>query len=187
MLYTTLENLKLSLGIDSLDKTKDEVLQRIIKNVSKKFENYLWFSLWKNIYVQVLKKNFDYIIVSNTPISRVLKISERNISWKNLTYSRIDEQIIYINEDYKGLVYVEYEAWFDDLTEIADVENICLEMCISDFNNLPISGAETNVKSKKIETLSKTYFSKEEMISSLDMNFREVLDNYKKNFNPLRI
>lgn len=187
MLYTTLKTLKLSLWIDEADISKDEVLERIIKSVSRQFENYLWFSLEKKKYSQVLEKNFDYIIVSHFPVKNILKIVEKN-SLKNLTYSRIDDQIIYIDENYFWAVLIEYEAWFDSLEEISDIENACLEMCSMNYNDLAISWAETNVKSKKIETLSKTYFSKEEMSAWIQMNFREVLDFYKKDcFNPLKI
>lgn len=185
MLYTNLENLKKSLGIT--DDSKDEVLERLIKSTSASFDKYLWFSLEKKKYFEEIEKNFDYIIVSHFPVKNISKIYHKN-SKKSLKISRIDEQIIYLDEDIFWKIFIEYEAWFDSLDEISDVENACIEACILAYNDLAISWAETNVKSKKIETLSKTYFSKEEMSTWVQMNFREVLDFYKKdNLNPLRI
>lgn len=186
MEYTNLENLKEYLGIE--DNSKDLQLWKLIKTISKQFDNYLGFSLWEETYKQYVNIKNDYIIIDFTPITKIIKICKNNPAGEEIEYTRIDEQIIYIDSDYRWQVYIEYKAGYTDLENIADIENACLEICSSTYNDIPSSWVETNVKSKKIETLSKTYFSKSEMSGGIQMNFREILDNYKKNiYNPLRI
>lgn len=190
MEYTTLENLKAHLGIETADTSKDAILERLIKTVTQQFDKYLWFSLWKKTYKQYLSSYGDFLVVDYLPVVNILTMKENNPTGADLVKDRIDEQIIYFTTPYEWTVYIEYEAGYTDeeLDKIADVEQACLEICTMTYNDWPTSGAEANVKSKKIETLSKTFFSKWEMQWWIQMNFREVLDNYKTNiYNPLRI
>ena len=189
MEYTTLDGLKLHLfGTSEWNDDKDDLLNKLIKTVTKQFDKYLWFSLWKKTYKQYLTSYGDFIVVDYLPVVSIITLKENNPTWSSLTKDRIDEQIVYLSEPFEWTVYIEYEAWYEDLDDLADVEQACLEICTMTYNDNPNSGAETNVKSKKIETLSKTFFSKWEMQWGVQMNFREVLDAHKTNiYNPLRI
>jgi len=188
MEYTTLENLKEYLWIETTDNSKDALLWRLIKTVTKQFDKYLGFSLWENTYKQYLSSYGEFIVVDYLPVGKIITMKESNPTGASLSKDRIDEWIIYLSRYFEWTVYIEYKAWYTRLDDIADVEQACLEICTLTYNDNPNSGAETNVKSKKIETLSKTFFSKWEMQWWIQMNFREVLDNYKPNiYNPLRI
>lgn len=185
--YTTLETLKAHLDIAVADTSKDALLNRLIKTVTAQFDKYLWFSLWETTYKQYLTAYGDCIITDHDNITTIDVFKKYNPSWDALLHSRIDWQIIYLEEVFNDTVYIEYKAWYTDLTEIQDVEQACIEICTLTYNDGPTSGAETNVKSKKIETLSKTFFNKDEMSGWIQMNFREVLDMHKSNiYNPLR-
>jgi len=190
MEYTTVKTLKETLGIDSSDTSKDTLLERLIKTISKQFDNYLGFSLWENIYKQYIRSNWDFIIVDYIPVNSILTIRKENPAWEEIKYTRIDEQIIYLEKSYIWTIYIEYKAWFTTLDDIPDVENACIELCVLTYKDTPVSWSESNVKSKKIDTLSKTFFSKKEMLDSwgYQMNFKEVLDNYRLDiYNPIKI
>ncbi len=105
-----------------------------------------------------------------------------------------------MKEEISWDVYIEYTLWYEvyidwvdtewnpiillNLDEIADIEQACLEVCNDLWNNTPASWNEANIKSKQIETLSKTYFSKNEMAWWNNISYKETLDKYIS-LNPL--
>lgn len=180
MEYTTLDNLKTTLWITLTDTSKDILLSRLIKTISKQFDNYLGFSLWKKLYKQYLTCHWDFIVVDYIPVIDIVALKKENPAGIDLIKTRIDEQIIYLENEYNWTVYIEYNAWYSDLTNLSDVENACIELCVLTYNDTPASWSESNVKSKKIDTLSKTFFTKEERLNSwgYQMNYKEILDNY---------
>lgn len=185
MEYTTLPTLKTALNIT--DTSKDVLLSRLIKTISKQFDNYLGFSLWKKLYKQYLTSHGDFIVVDYIPVIDILTLKAENPAGNDLVKIRTDEQIVYLDKVYNWTVYIEYNAWHTDLTDLSDVENACIELCILTYNDTPASWSESNVKSKKIDTLSKTFFSKKEMLDSggYQMNYKEILDNYRLDiYNP---
>lgn len=183
MEYTTKATLKAYLGIT--DNTLDTVLENIIKRVTQQFDKYLWRNLETKTYTEYVVCDVDdIVIVTNGPISSITAIKTDNASGSTIAHTRFDGNIIYLSEEFDGTLYVEYVAWYTALTDILDVEQACLEVCKDLWDNTPASWNEANIKSKQIETLSKTYFSKDEMAWGIWVSFRETLDNYKT-FTPL--
>lgn len=106
-----------------------------------------------------------------------LKFDDENGA--DIPVKRKDWNMVYFQSAVDGTVFVEYQAWYDTIDDLLDVEQACLEMCKELWDSTPSSGNEVNIKSKQIETLSKTYFSRDEMAWWIGINFRETLDNYK--------
>lgn len=185
MKYTTKENLKEYLWIDVADY--DDILDKMITRTTQQFDKYLWRNLEETTYTEyAILDEENIIIVDKSPINTILNLKEKNSSWDDIEYERIDWQIVFLLTEYTWAIYLEYKAWYTSLDNIQDVEQACLEVCKDLWNNTPTSGNEANIKSKKIETLSKTYFSKDEMAWWISINFRETLDNYIT-INPLAI
>lgn len=183
MEYTTKETLKAYLGIS--DNSFDTVLANVIKRVTLQFDKYLGRNLEAKAYTEYFVCDWDdIVIVSNGPINSITAIKTDNASGSTIAHTRFDGNIIYLSEEFDGTLYIEYNAWYSTLADIGDVEQACLEVCKDIWDNTPASGNEANIKSKQIETLSKTYFSKDEMAWGIWVSFRETLDNYKT-FTPL--
>lgn len=183
MEYTTLENLKTYLGI--ADNSLDTALANVIKRCTQQFDKYLGRNLETKAYTEYFVCDWDdLVIVSNGPIKSITAIKVDNSTGSSVSHTRFDGNIIYLSEEFDGTLYIEYNAWYDALDDIWDVEQACLEVCKDIWDNTPASGNEANIKSKQIETLSKTYFSKDEMAWGNWVDFRETLDNYKT-FTPL--
>jgi len=111
MEYTALDTLKETLWIEQTDTSKDNLLKRLIKTISKQFDNYLGFSLWENTYKQYVRSNGDFIIVDYIPVTKILTIRKENPAGEEIKYTRIDEQIIYLDTAYIWTIYIEYKAW----------------------------------------------------------------------------
>lgn len=183
MQYTTLSTLKEYLGITA--NTFDTPLTNIIKRCTQQFDKYLGRNLWLEDYTGYFVVDGDNIvIVSNGPIVEINVVKYNNASWSDVAFTRFDGNIIYFPEELDGTLYIEYGAGYETLADIGDVEQACLEVCKDIWDNTPASGNEANIKSKQIETLSKTYFSKDEMAGGSAVSFRETLDNYRT-FTPI--
>lgn len=162
MQYTTVENLKAYLGVQ--DNSQDTLLEQVIKRCTHQFDRYLGRNLEKTAYTQYVDcDDDDFVIVANGPIKTITKLKYDDANGADISHKRTDGNIIYLSSEVEGTVYVEYEAGFDTIDDITDVEQACLEACKDLWDNTPASGNEANIKSKQIETLSKTYFSKDEM------------------------
>ena len=183
MEYTTVENLKGYLGITTNES--NAILEKVIKRCTQQFDKYLGRNLEQKAYTEYFVcDGDDIIIVSNGPINSITKIKYNDANGDDVSHTRIDGNIIYFPWSLDGIIYVEYNAGFTSIDDILDVEQACLEVCKDLWDNTPASWNEANIKSKQIETLSKTYFSKDEMAWGIWVSFRETLDNYKT-FNPL--
>ena len=181
MEYTTLDNLKEYLGIT--DTSKDIILSKIITRVSTIFDNYLWRNLEKQTYEEYIDINDDLVIVSYWPVIDILELKDEG--GNNINYKRIDENLIFLEEKYNWTVYIKYDAWFNNLSEIQDIEQACLEYCNIMYNQTPWSKTDYNVKSKSIEWLSISYFWPNELKSNTELlDYKQVLDKYKV-FKPL--
>lgn len=182
MKYTTLTNLKSFLGINTSDY--DTQLQNLIDRVSKQFDNYLWRNLWINTYIDYVDISDDTLVIVNYwPIVSISSIQDED--WNTIEYKRTDGNMIFLKESFDWIIKIEYDAWYSSIDDILDVEQSCLEVCSDLWGQTPSNENEDNVKSKKIETLSKTYFSKQEM-RAWNIDYRETLDNYKI-FSPVMI
>lgn len=180
MEYTTLDELKIYLWID--DTTHDVALWKLIKRVSIQFDRYLWRNLWIEEYTEYIDLyNDNLIIVWNWPITEVVNIED--IDWNYIDHKRINGNLVFLEENYAWTLKIIYKAWYASLDDILDIEQACLEVCNDLWNNTPTTENDSNVKTKKIESLSISYFSKEEM-RKWTINWRETLDNYKT-FSPL--
>lgn len=185
MEYTTLATLKEYLGVTGT--TLDTTLTKVITRCTKQFDKYLGRNLEEKTYTEYfIMDSEDIAIVANGPLTAITKLKIDDENGADVPFSRIDGNIIYLKESLEATLFVEYTGWYADLDEVADVEQACLEVCKDIWDNTPASGNESNIKSKQIETLSKTYFSKDEMAGGIGVSFRETLDNYKS-FNPLII
>lgn len=183
MEYTTVEKLKAYLGITASDF--DTILGDVIKRTTKQFDKYLGRNLEAKEYTEYLVLDGDDIaIVASGPINSITEIRMDNDQGPLISHKRFDASIIYFPEEIEGEIYVKYNAGFADMDDLRDIEQACLEVCKDLWDNTPSSGNEANIKSKQIETLSKSYFSKDEMAGGIGVNFREALDNYKT-FNPV--
>lgn len=185
MQYTSVANLKTYLSITGADQ--DTVLENLIKRCTQQFDKYLGRNLASTAYTEYLSVDWDTIlVVDKGPIISITALKHDDTNGSTITHSRTDGNIIYLSEEVDGTVYIEYTGWYANLDAILDVEQACLEVCKDLWDNTPASGNEANIKSKQIETLSKTYFSKNEMAWGIGVSFRETLDNYKV-FNPMII
>lgn len=183
MEYTTLSKLKAYLGITGSEF--DGILGNVITRTTKQFDKYLGRNLEAKDYTEYMVLDGDDIaIVSSGPINSVVEVRFENDQGDIITPKRFDGSIIYFSEEIDGEIYVKYNAGFANMDDLGDVEQSCLEVCKDLWDNTPASGNEANIKSKQIETLSKSYFSKDEMAGGIGVSFRETLDNYK-NFTPL--
>lgn len=183
MQYTTVVKLRTYLGIQGTDQ--DSLLDLVIKRATAQFDKYLGRNLQKTTYTEYLSVDGDtLLVVDKWPIKEIKKLKQEDVNGADISYKRTDGNIIYLTGEVDGTVYVEYDWGFESLDDLGDVEQACLEVCKDLWDNTPASGNEANIKSKQIETLSKTYFSKDEMAGGISVTFRETLDNYKT-FNPL--
>lgn len=183
MEYTTLETLKEYLGVPG--STLDATLGKVIKRCTQQFDKYLGRNLEEKTYTEYfVVDGEDIIIVSNGPLTAITKLKIGDENGADVPYQRMDGNIIYLKESIEATIFVEYDAGYATIDDILDVEQACLEVCKDIWDNTPASGNESNIKSKQIETLSKTYFSKDEMAGGIGVSFRETLDNYKI-FNPI--
>lgn len=184
MQYTTVVKLRTYLGVDL---SQDSLLDLVIKRCTQQFDKYLGRNLQKTTYTEYLSVDGDTIlVVDKGPIQNIIALKYDDENGQAITFKRKDGNIVYLAGEVDGTVYIQYEWGYESLDDILDVEQACLEACKDLWDNTPASGNEANIKSKQIETLSKTYFSKDEMAGGISVTFRETLDNYKV-FNPMII
>jgi len=177
MEYTTLDNLKEYLGIVWNDN--NTFLEKIIKKTTAQFDKYLWRNLELKSYTEYIPTDYDDILITGVwPITDIITLKTDDVNWELINYTRTDWNIVFLKSSNVGMVYIEYNSGYI-LSDILDVEQSCLEVCSNLWNSTTMSWNEVNVKNKKIETLSKTYFTPEEMNWWNKIDFRETLDNYK--------
>lgn len=174
MEYTNLSNLK-----EYISETSDEnnvLLEWIIKKVTKVFDKYLGQNIWERKYWEYLWNIFDdYVLFPK--FSPIQSISEVRVDNYPVKVKRFIEDIIYLNSPVFWEVFVEYTAWYKDLSEIPDIEEACLRMCKQIFNE--IKGiSDENIKQEKIDDLSIVYFSESEKSDNV-FNYKNILENYK--------
>jgi len=186
MQYTTISTLRSYLWL-VVDAVQDSLLDSVIKRCTHQFDKYLGRNLTTTLYTEYLSVDGDsLLIVDKWPVNSIVALKYDDENGATITHKRIDGNIIYLTGDYTGTIYVRYIGWYTTIEDILDVEQACLEVCKDLWDNTPASWNEANIKSKQIETLSKTYFSKQEMSAGIGVSFREALDNYKI-FNPMII
>jgi hypothetical protein len=165
MEYTTLENLKEYLWVK--DDKNDKKYADLIKKVTKLFDKNLGYNLWSKTYWEYLGRvEWDYVLFpSKSPINSVLEVRV----WESEVWvKRFVEDIVYLNEDVFGDVFIEYRAGYVSLEDIKDVEEACLSVIKQILNE------NKSLKSEKIEDLSNSYENLEN-----PFNYQNVLEKYK--------
>ena len=183
MEYTTLQNLKDRFGVT--DNQQDDKLSLLITSITKIIDNYLWFNLEKD-------EHTDYIVNNNTakilffpkkPITKILELEDITGVDVTMNVRRFELNMVYLDIQITGEVKAIYEAGYDTLAEIPDVESVCLDMCEQAYNIQASWNVDLDVKQKKIEDMSVTYFSKDETMQNSayreNSSFEAVLDQYR--------
>lgn len=117
------------------------------------------------------------------------KLYLNTLAWEYeiIVVNFIERGIVYFNQvipKWRKNLELSYERWFDAVP--TDFKMFFLKYCKEMWNIL--KNGEKNVKTKKIEWLSVTYFSPSEIIdwkkSDKLSDFSYILEKYK-NFNPI--
>lgn len=190
MKYTTLDKLKDFLWIS--DNNFDEKLEKIIDRATDMINSTIWQSLEKQILTERVNWNWNNKIYLKNKANKILKISDK--TWKKIEVDFIDWYIIFLENNaqkWEKNILVEYEFWFDKTP--ADVEEICLDLCVifSSEKNISWENSENivekNIKTKKLWELMITYFwdSEKKFLSSKEAlspakNILKTLEKYKK-------
>lgn len=189
MLYTNLNSLKKRLWISS-DEYNTE-LSSIIERATKIIETEIWDISEKNI-IERVDSFWNKKIYTKKIINSIFSV--KKINWENYEIDFFDWYIIYLKKNIpssKKWVLVEYSSWFSTIP--ADLEEICLDLCVifiseSSFLNSKINIeklVDKNIKTKKLWDLMITYFwENEKSMSSKDIlaptrNIKNILNKYK--------
>lgn len=174
MNYTTLENLKTFLNIKENDK--DILLEEIIKKATKLFDRHLWYNLWEKTYWQYLWEIYwEYVLFP--PRNPIKEVEEVRINESIVPIKRFIEDIVYLKDYASWEVFIKYKAWYSNLSEIADVEQACLEICKEIYNNY---SDEKTLASKSIWDISMSFREKNSSFS-----YEKVLKKYGAKINIL--
>ena len=177
MKYAKIEDIKKSLNIK--DWKNDELIQRLIDAVSKAFDKYIWYNLGVRTYGQILKNNTweNVLFPSYSPIKGINELKEEG---KNVKIKKIIDDIIYLEESVFGDVFIEYEAWYSDLSEIKDVEEACIKTAL---NLYKVYIQWWEVRNKSIDGINISYIEAKTNKEDL-LDVKNILDQYKiKNYN----
>jgi len=198
MLLFTLEEFKNEVWISLSDNSKDEQLNLTIKRISEIIEWYLWYSLDQTTAIEYYDEwivNFVWLQREITDLNSII-ISEVS-DWTNYSVDYFEWRIAYLSSDtIWGKLKIQYQTWYLNSDSLpADLKWVALSWWITSYNNL-ISTQSWNswdleVKTKKLWSLSLTYFSPKE-ISTNSVNWNDtsnwqpsdyrILDKYKLNF-----
>lgn len=189
MLLTSIDSLKKRLWISS-DEYNTE-LSSIIERATKIIETEIWDISEKNI-IERVDSFWNKKIYTKKIINSIFSV--KKINWENYEIDFFDWYIIYLKKNIpssKKWVLVEYSSWFSTIP--ADLEEICLDLCVifiseSSFLNSKINIeklVDKNIKTKKLWDLMITYFwENEKSMSSKDIlaptrNIKNILNKYK--------
>lgn len=172
-MYITLEELKEYLQIT--DTSQDQILMGFIQQISSTIDGYLWYSLKESSHDEwYLVRKSGVIRTKAMPITEVTSLSFSSVK-------RISKNAIYLVdsplEDQE--VQIKYKA--GHATIPAEIKQLCLDGCKQLYKDF--TSGELDIKSKKIDTLSITYFSPEEHTEGNDVRklntFTSILKKYK--------
>jgi len=183
MEYTTLVWIKAYLGIT--DTSSDTTLTKIIKIVTEQFDKFLGRNLETDTYEEYFDFNSEKIVLTKYPIIDLLELKENNTDGSDLSIKRTWSVAVYLEGAVSWDIFIKYTAWYDDLSDIPDVEQACLEVCTNMWKTTPASWNLTNIKSEKVWELSQSFFSKDEMAGWINFSYKTTLKNYKP-INPQR-
>jgi len=192
----TLAELKFELWIT--DEDKDTELNLVIDRVSAIVENYLGYSL----DLQTLTEYYDEWAVSVFWVTRFIAdensivITEKD-TWATYTLDYVDDRLIFLSDaTVWGKVKIEYQTGYASNAVLpADLKGVALSWWVTAYNDLVLTSSWTSwdllIKTKKLWTLSLTYFSPKESTfqetwwndwGNWKPSDYSVLDIYKKTF-----
>lgn len=168
MEYTTLATLKQYLGISN--NTYDVILADLIKRGSDMLSTELWDDIGKKT---VTRRHDSYgsnrVILEYAP-NEVINVEHTNNNWYNRTPVEIDYvdwYTIYLKKSYcKGskVFKVTYTKWYDTVPQ--DIETFFLKYVSILWSSYNLNKKQAKeVKSKKIDILTVTYFWPNELAS----------------------
>lgn len=186
MNLTTLPKLKTHLGI--VENSRDAELTAIIESASAVLEAELWQSIQKGEYTRRLDSFGTGRIVMEAKISLPTTVEytrDKWESWADVEIDYIEGQIIYLRRNIpKGRknLRVTYTKWYDNVP--ADLESFFLVYVQKMMQaNIPNSD-EKEIKTKKLDGLSITYFWPNELTSS-DAVFKTDYNKIKNKYRVL--
>lgn len=180
MAYATLESLKLDLGIDTSDTSKDDVLNMYLEDASSLIDKYIGYGLTAQDYVEKFDiedvPNWNVILLKAKPINTVHYIKLNDNTLDTSAYEVYEDHIV-LRTGYIGLNVLEisYNAGYSAIPR--DIAVVCRKLAgiMYQFkNNIYISAERSG-------TLSIQYTGTEKAgnLSELIDSFKLVLDKYK--------
>lgn len=181
----TLDNLKSELQITTSDD--DTIISKLIERVSLIIEKYIWYTLDE----RTLTEYHDWwnnVIFAEFTIADESTIKVTNkITWYEFTVDHIEWRAIYITEDtneWANNIILEYKTWYEDESKIpSDIVWVAIDWIWAHYNSFKSQDwtwtQNSKVKSKKVDSLSITYFSNEESKPQGKTDNLEILDSYK--------
>lgn len=154
---TTVEDVKESLGIDSSDHSKDNLIIRKINAATDAIETYVGRRLASTVYTneEYDATNIDQLILKNRPITTFTSFESRDTTLNENDWSTIDSELYFV--DMKAAVIdllfnargrwnryrVSYTAGY--ITIPYDLAEACATLAAFMVEN-PVSGAAIKVK-----------------------------------------
>ena len=185
MKLITLQNLKEELKIITSDD--DDILNKLIERISLIIEKYIWHALDERIITEY-HDWWENIIFADLPIvdENTIKITNKS-TWYELTVDHIEWRAVYLTEDTNEWVKnikLEYKTWYQDESKIpSDIVWVAVDWIGTHYNSYKSQDwtwiQNPKMKSKKIDSLSITYFSSEENKAQGKTDNLEILDQYK--------
>lgn len=188
MLYTDVSSLKTKLWITNNDS--DSELTLIIEQATDLIDSEIWFNLEKKEISERIDWNWNNKLYLKNKTENVVSIIDKN----NISYDLdfIDWYILYLDINtpkWIKNITVSYDVGFTYIP--ADIESICLDLCVILSNQAWIIWTNTeklidkNIKTQKLWSLSITYFGDNEKKLnpfeklSPSKNIDKVLNKYK--------
>lgn len=170
--YITLNQIKKLLKIEGDDQ--DKLLTSLIEQASAMIDNHLWYSLLSKAYTEFYPSRYSSVLfVSAKPITEV--ISVKNERWEPLQVKRANGNAIHLTHKVKGTVEIEYKAGYESVELPKEIVWLCGNMVKQLYTDYNADG-DLDIKQKKIDTLSITYFSKQESIEGNDVRTQGSFD-----------
>lgn len=154
------------------DTGQDQILKTLLKQSEEIIERKIGYSLKEKKYHTIINAENTAILFLEAPI-----LSIENLSKGEVKYYR--KNVLYLKKSIQGEVEIQYTGGMKQVTESITLAMVGLAKELYQIRNT--KGLE--IKSKKIETLSITYFSPEEQqngsVARTETDLWAVLAPYK--------
>lgn len=186
MEYTTLDDLKAFLKIDTNDTTQDEYLEQVITSASRVLATELWDDLSLGTHTRRYDSYGTGKIVMEQTVNSVSLVEQTPDAWYTrlpVSVDFVDGYIVYLRETvpawYKRM-RVTYSKWY--ATVPADLEQFFLKYVSKIITDQLANSDSKEIKTKKLDGLSITYFWPDELASrdrSLWVDYDAIKNKYK--------